>query len=219
MEQTAMVLLMGGKSCRMGTSKAWLLYEDEPFWKRIAAQLSDLGPLYLSVAPGQEMEGLAGFPLIRDEVEGIGPMGGIYSAMRQVTESSVFVCACDMPLMSRDYVRTLLEVWRQQNDSRLCRIPSGGKYPDADGSMVWEGLIVRGENGRVYPTAGIYHRCIYDRVERQITEGNYRMMDLLSKCRIRYVEENSLGSMARTLTNINTQKEYQEFLTKTLRQM
>ena len=46
----AMLLLMGGKSSRMGTSKAVLTYEGIPFWRRIATEMEECGPLYLSVA-------------------------------------------------------------------------------------------------------------------------------------------------------------------------
>ena len=45
----AMLLLMGGKSSRMGQDKAQLLLGGQPFWKKIAQELSACGRVYLSV--------------------------------------------------------------------------------------------------------------------------------------------------------------------------
>ena len=39
-QPAAMLLLMGGKSSRMGQDKAQLLLNGQPFWKRIAQELS-----------------------------------------------------------------------------------------------------------------------------------------------------------------------------------
>lgn len=211
---TAMLLLMGGKSSRMGTSKAWLLYQGIPFWKKIAAELEACGPLYLSVARNRKKEGECLMTeqgclmmtqnrepaertggtekrMVTDEVDGIGPMGGIYSAMRQIEEPSFFVCACDMPLMSRHYVEALLKVWRRISVEEE-----------------WDGLMVRSGDGRIYTTAGIYHKRMLPRLEKQICQENYRMMGLLRGSRICYLEEESLGNLAEALTNVNTMEDY-----------
>lgn len=205
-----MLLLMGGKSTRMGTSKAKLLYNGVPFWKKISEEMSSCGPLYLSVArtpvvsemaseterfgsvPMSAAEDeLAGYRLVQDEIDGIGPMGGIYSAMRQIREESFFVCACDMPLMSRQYIETLLEIWRG--------LPAEEE---------WDGLMVRDKEGRIYTVAGIYHKRMLSDLEARIHEGNYRMMALLRNRRIYYVEEERIASFSEALTNVNTMEDY-----------
>ena len=202
----AMLLLMGGKSSRMGTSKAILTYEGIPFWKRIATEMEACGPLYLSVAriPGEEevpeevspweesvWQQLRKHRLIEDVVEAVGPMGGILSAMEQIKEEAFFVCACDMPFMSQEYIRILSDTWRQINAEEE-----------------WDALMVRNADGRIYTTTGIYHKRLMPRFQQRIAEGNYRMMALLRENRVYYLEEESLGEARKALENINTMEEY-----------
>ena len=204
-KKTAMQLLMGGKSSRMGTSKAMLSYKGVPFWKHITEEMSHCGPVYLSVAkvPQTEeetettpwsasvWEELKQYPLITDEVEAIGPMGGIYSALRQIKEDAVFVSACDMPRMNRAYIQYLLDTW-----NRISRTED------------WDALMIRGAEGRIYTTAGIYHKCLLPAIHTRIQEGNYRMMVLLRQSKIYYIEETALGSLGNALTNVNTLEDY-----------
>ena len=207
---TAMVLLMGGKSSRMGTSKAVLTYEGVPFWQRIGREMAACGPLYLSVAhiprSGEIPEKVSPWDdtvwqqlrehrLIEDVVEAVGPMGGILSAMDQITEDSFFVCACDMPFMSRRYIQTLLAVWRQINETEE-----------------WDALMVRNTDGRIYTTTGIYHKRLLPQLRQRIADGNYRMMALLRENRVYYLEEASLGEERKALANVNTMEEYKRLV-------
>ncbi|MCI8401689.1 MAG: molybdenum cofactor guanylyltransferase [Lachnospiraceae bacterium] len=188
--ETAMVLLMGGKSSRMGTSKAYLTWEGEPFWQRIAREMAGCGPLYLSVAADfADPELSSSYRLIRDEVEAAGPMGGLLSVMGSLSEDAFFICACDMPLMSRGYIRRLLRLWQERQGE-------------------WDGLMVKSAGGRIYTTAGIYHRRLLPAVRERIAVGNYRMMALLRDSRIWYLPEEELGEDQKALTNLNTMEEY-----------
>ena len=204
----AMLLLMGGKSSRMGTSKAVLTYEGVPFWRKIGTEMAACGPLYLSVAriPRSDEDPSEVSPwgaevwtqlqehrLIEDVVEAVGPMGGILSAMEQITEDSFFVCACDMPFMSRRYIQTLLAVWRQINESEE-----------------WDALMVLGADGRIYTTTGIYHKRLLPQFRQRIADGNYRMMALLRENRVYYLDEESLGEARKALENVNTMEDYKK---------
>lgn len=198
--KVGMLLLMGGKSTRMGTSKAELLYEGEPFWKRIAGQMAACGPLYLSVAKdgadaAKEQGCVSCCGVVSDEVEAVGPMGGIYSAMRRLEEDAFFVCACDMPLMSRAFIEALLACWRERSEKEG-----------------WDGLMVRNRQGRIYTTAGIYHRKMLPLLEEKIRRGSYRMMAFLKECRIGYLEEESLGEISMALVNVNTAGDYEKLI-------
>ena len=206
----AMLLLMGGKSSRMGTSKAVQTYEGIPFWRRIATEMKECGPLYLSVAriprKGEVPEEVSPwddnvwkqlheYRLIEDVVEAVGPMGGILSAMEQITEDAFFVCACDMPFMNREYIRILQETWQ--------RITAEEE---------WDALMVRNADGRIYTTTGIYSKSLAEQFRQRIAEGNYRMMALLRENRVYYLEEESLGEAKKALENVNTMEEYKRLV-------
>lgn len=209
-QNVAMLLLMGGKSSRMGTSKAVLTYEGIPFWKRIATEMESCGPLYLSVAriprlgeipeevspwDASVWQQLQEHRLVEDVVEAVGPMGGILSAMEQITEDAFFVCACDMPFMNRDYIRLLSDTWRQ--------ITAEGE---------WDALMVRNGDGRIYTTTGIYSKRLADQFRQRIADGNYRMMALLRENRVYYLEEENLGEARKALENVNTMEEYKRLV-------
>ncbi len=191
MDRIAMVLLTGGNSIRMGTSKAGLVLDGKTFEERIADELAKCGPVYLSVSKDTDPSPLwERFPRVADAAEHIGPMGGISAVFHQTDEDTLFVCACDMPFMSADYVRALCRIMSESDDE-----------PDA--------VLVRGRGGRLYTTAGIYSRRLLPDIDRRIENGDYRLRDLLAAHSVRYVEEDTLGGLQKALANINTAKEYE----------
>ena len=195
----AMLLLMGGKSRRMGRDKAFLPWGDSYLWEKITGEMEACGPVYLSLAagtpedfPGRERH--RNYVLLRDEAEGMGPMGGICSAFNQTEEEAFFVCACDLPRMDRRYIETLMGLWS--------RLPEEAGY---------EGLFVcSGE--RLQPTAGIYHRRLAEALGRSLREKKCRLSSFLAARRLFYLEEEKLGDLAASLANINTPEDYSALL-------
>ncbi|MCD8156100.1 MAG: molybdenum cofactor guanylyltransferase [Clostridiales bacterium] len=192
METLAILLLTGGYSTRMGQNKANLKIGNRTFVEKIAAELSSCGPVCLSVSADVKPELIAAdYPSIVDEVPHIGPLGGICTAMRQIPADQFFVCACDMPFMRAAYLQHLIRIREQ--------LPPGS----------WDALLVRDQNGRIYTTAGIYHRRLLPQIEKQIREGNYRLRDRLSADSVFFINEENLGELRNCLININTMDEYQ----------
>jgi len=192
MDRIAMVLLIGGNSTRMGTSKAELVLDGQTFAERIAGELAACGPLYLSVSadtPHVPLHDI--YPCLTDEVAHVGPMGGISAVFHQIDEDACFVCACDMPFMTKDYVSHLSGIW------------------DSVSPESYDALLVKGANGRIYPTGGIYHRRILKDLDLEIQKENYKLRDLLAAHRVFYVEEDSLGELKNALINVNTIKDYE----------
>ncbi len=128
----AMLLLMGGKSSRMGQDKAQLLLGGQPFWKKIAQELSACGRVYLSVNQTRDGKALEGYPIIRDVVPDCGVMGGLYSAFQAIEEDLLFACACDMPFVNRQFVQWMLNRWEEE----------GRK------GRQWDGIVVCGDDGK-----------------------------------------------------------------------
>ncbi len=225
MNSLAILLLAGGYSRRMGQNKANLTMEGQTFAEKIAAELSSCGPVYLSVSADIAPDFKANteqYPRIVDEIPHIGPLGCISAAMHQTDADAYFVCACDMPRMNAAFVRHLIRIWEQINK---CSHPQSGSVfssqtnPDFSSqpysekrlsSDSWDALLIRGQIGRIYTTAGIYHRNILPLIEKQIQEKNYRLRDLLTESNVFFLKENSLGELKSCLTNINTMEEYQK---------
>ena len=155
----AMLLLMGGKSSRMGLDKAQLLFDGQPFWKKIADELSACGKVYLSISQTYDSAVLGGYPYIRDEIPDCGIMGGLYSAFHAIEEDLIFVCACDMPFMDHRFVQWILGRWEEDTHKGLC----------------WDGIVVYEDGRRTYTTAALYHRRILGKLEENVREKRLRM--------------------------------------------
>lgn len=176
------LILTGGKNSRMrGAIKLFLDYRGRPFLDYIKDAMSSLPKVYLSVNRTADYEG-TGLPLIVDEFEAIGPIGGICSALRRVPEEAVLVSASDTPFLSKRAVEALAEAYRRS-----------GKLT----------LAVSG--GRVQPLLGVYPKGVLPVLERMIERGGYRLRDILDEVEHEPVE---LPGSDPSAENVNTPAEY-----------
>ncbi|MEF9958468.1 MAG: molybdenum cofactor guanylyltransferase [Niameybacter sp.] len=181
----AMLLLMGGKSSRMGQNKAWLTYKGVPFWEGLVEELKSCGPVYLSV-DCKANKPCEDYPVLIDAYREIGPLGGIYTALSQIPEPYLFVCACDMPHVDRSFIQKLMS------------------YVDER----WEGVMVQDRQGRAYATAGIYSKKMLPLMKKMIEEKNYRLQYLLRQSHVCYVTLEEMGMAENVVMNVNTPEEY-----------
>jgi len=175
------LILTGGRNTRMeGNVKLFLHYQGKPFYEYLREALSDLPEIWLSVDAREKFTQI-GLPMVEDEIPGIGPMGGLLTAMHQIDAEAFFVCASDMPFLSRETVRQLLQTWKE------CGI-----------------LTVAATPQRVHPLPGVYPRALLPQLESLAASRQYRMMGLLERtpCRIAVVEHED------SVRNINTMAEY-----------
>ena len=143
------ILLVGGRSTRMGRAKATLDWHGEPLAARVARVLARAvgdGPVVAVAAPGQELPPLpAGVMLASDPSEGAGPLQGLavgLAALRAHADvafaSSVRRPAPARPLRPRGAGRAAR--WRRRRGAGRAR-PS----PAAGGGVPY---AARGRRGR-----------------------------------------------------------------------
>ena len=196
-KSAAMLILMGGRSTRMGTDKAQLLFEGQPFWRKIAGELSDCGEVYLSVSQTRDTQHLNQYACIRDLVPGAGVMGALYSAFHSIPEDLIFICACDMPYMNRSFVQWLLKRWHAEEKN--------GK--------LWDGIAVCEENGRIYTSAALYHRRICTQIDNNIRQNHLRMHTMVrDEANMLLVPSREVQEFISCFRNINTPEEYVQFV-------
>lgn len=104
-EQYSLVLLAGGKSSRMGSDKAKLLYRGKTFTKMLLEKAKELGIVKIYVS-GYEEEGI---PTIWDVYKEIGPLGGLHACMSQITTPYCLVVPVDVPQIPKEILNSLLE--------------------------------------------------------------------------------------------------------------
>ena len=100
------LLLVGGKSRRMGTDKASLVFDGQPLLDRTLATITPQIPNYfLSVAHDDSRDT---HPTIPDLTPNPGPLGGIQAAFAHDPETAWLVIACDLPLFDKETLAHLL---------------------------------------------------------------------------------------------------------------
>ncbi|MEM7297567.1 MAG: NTP transferase domain-containing protein [Bacteroidota bacterium] len=103
------LILMGGKSSRMGTDKSELNYHGKPhveFMYELASSL--VSKAFVSVKDESAKPNFTDL-FISDSYELGGPINGILSAMTQFPDKAWLVLAVDMPFVNELTIRQLLE--------------------------------------------------------------------------------------------------------------
>jgi molybdopterin-guanine dinucleotide biosynthesis protein A len=103
------MLLVGGKSRRMGTDKATLMMAGERLWQRQLGVLHELAPEKLWISARARPDWCPeDIEVILDQPPSRGPLSGIAAALARLQTSHLLVLAIDMPQMTVEHIRKLL---------------------------------------------------------------------------------------------------------------
>ena len=176
------VILVGGKSRRMGTDKAFLEIEGKPLFERVLSVFT--GTFARTILIGGDAGRFAryGLPVFPDIYPG-SALGGLYTGLVQCDTPYVFVSACDIPFPSSSVVRYLASL-RQDFDA-----------------------VVPTAADRFEPLFAVYSRNCRLPMQRLLEQGNVRIFDIYPEINVRYVPLDELARLdggERTFENINT---------------
>jgi len=189
MNKIGAVILVGGKSRRMGRNKAYLSINGEFFLSRLLAQLKEFEEVLLS-ADSAEKYACENIKIVEDIYPGCGPIGGIYSALRCCRSDYLLALGCDMPLFQKElahYMTAFVDA-----------------YHDAF-------VLVTREN-HAQPLCAIYSASAADILEEQIKAGNYRLLDSFQKMRVKYIPLRCSIFDDSIVRGANTPEEYDAIL-------
>ncbi len=101
------ILLAGGMSKRMGREKGIMKIGDQFLYHYPLKVLEDIcDEIMISTCKNSAMTW--DYPTVCDEMEGIGPMGGIYTCLKASANDINIVLSYDMPLVSKELLEYLL---------------------------------------------------------------------------------------------------------------
>ena len=107
------IILVGGKSTRMGVPKATLPFGPELMIQRVLRLLSQVArPVIVVAAADQVLPSLpSAAHIVRDRREGRGPLEGIRAGLEALEGRSeaAYVAGCDVPTLRAGFVRMLAE--------------------------------------------------------------------------------------------------------------
>jgi molybdenum cofactor guanylyltransferase len=188
------IVLCGGKSTRMGTSKALLPFGPETMLQRVVRILAEVAsPIVVVAAVDQPLPELPRQVIIaRDEQEGRGPLEGLRAGLKALpTDVEVaYVTSCDVPLLEPAFVREMLNL--------------------ANGFDI----AVMEIDGFPHPLSAVYRRSVLTDVEDLLATNRLRPVFLFEQVKTRRVrpDEITADPELRTLRNLNTRKDYEQAL-------
>jgi molybdopterin-guanine dinucleotide biosynthesis protein A len=133
-------VLAGGTSHRFGHSKVLVPLAGAPMasWGVRTLQAADL-PVGV-VSDDEGVEAALGVPTRPDLEAGLGPIGGLWSALQWAEERGdhgVLLIGCDMPLVSAALVRTVRSPCARCTDRPAWQRSSAGSGPRTDRCEGW----------------------------------------------------------------------------------
>ena len=199
---TAGVVLAGGRSSRMGTSKAALEWHGSTLLRRTAGILARVtnGPVVVVRAPGQDLPHLPEGTLIAvDPREGKGPAQGIAAGLAALRGRAdiAFICSTDMPFLHPAFARRVLRVLEDSETTDVA-LP-----------------LARGFR---QPLAAAYRVSLAERAERLVAEDQLRPAFLFGQCTVETLDDAALKQdplLAAldpdldSVVNVNTPEDYQ----------
>ena len=193
--RTGGIVLCGGRSSRMGAPKAWLPFGGELMLPRVVRVLREaVGPVVVVAAPGQDVPPLpAGVVIVRDDVEGRGPLGGLAAGLAALegAADAVYLSSCDVPLLTPAFVRRVVSLI---GGASAC-VPRAGD--------------------RLHPLAAAYRVEVLPVVREMLAANRLRLMDLFDLVPTRVIGAEELADIdpeLRSLRNVNTPAEYEAAL-------
>jgi molybdenum cofactor guanylyltransferase len=194
---TGAIVLCGGQSKRMGTSKAHLAFGAETMLQRIVRLLSTVvSPTVVVAAPGQTLPALpAEVAVTRDEQEGRGPLEGLRAGLKALPDGvpAAYITSCDVPLLVPAFVARMIEL-----------------ATDYD-------VAVMDIDGFPHPLSAVYRRNTLPHVEALLAADRLRpvfLFDLVRTRRVTPAEMAGADPELLTLRNVNTRADYLDALAR-----
>lgn len=178
-------VLAGGKSSRMGTDKALLVFQNEPLLGHMKKLIEPFcNQVFIS---GHNSE-YAGFdaPLIPDVFPECGPISGLYSCLKFSSSEWNLIVSVDSPFVNEELF-SLLDSHATGCDCVIPKHKSG-----------------------VEPLLGIYNKKCLPVIEEMIHAGDFKLMNLLARLNTSYIDCNSLiHKYPRLFFNLNCLEDFQ----------
>jgi molybdopterin-guanine dinucleotide biosynthesis protein A len=107
---TSGVILAGGKSSRMKFNKAFAEIGGRRVIDIIIQKFNGVFDETIIISNDPDEYAAMGLPVYTDIYPRLGPISGIHAALSYAACETVFVLGCDMPFMSMDLVKFMLEL-------------------------------------------------------------------------------------------------------------
>jgi len=183
-------ILVGGASSRMGVNKALLEISGASLLHRTARLLQPLVTEVTVIGP-PECYSQMGLRILPDDRPGLGPLGGIATALRVSSSPWNLIVGCDLPYLTGEWLHFLLR--RALASSADALLPETARGPE--------------------PLCAMYHRRCLASILSAIERNNLKITQGLSACVVESIpqaEWKAFDSGGRLFKNMNAPADYEE---------
>jgi len=180
------VILVGGKSRRMGRDKAFLELEGKPLVERLLSVFKECFSEIILVGDNGQRFSNYDVPVFTDIYPG-SPLGGIYSGLYHSTNRSIFVASCDLAYPNSAVIQ------------QICSLTNG--Y-DAVVPVLSHGFET---------LCAVYSKNCLPAMQAMLEGGNHRIFDLYPQINVRSVPYAQLAIAdkdGRAFLSVNTPDEF-----------
>jgi molybdopterin-guanine dinucleotide biosynthesis protein A len=183
------IILAGGKSSRLGRSKALQVIEEKSLIQRVVDRLTILSTeIIIATARGEAIpcSSAVRIKTVADIYPGRGPLAGIHSGLIASSSSQAIVVGCDTPFLSVG----LLEYMTQ-----IC--------------YTFDVVVPRIKD-KLEPLCAVYSKSCLVPIQELLEQDERRIRKLFSMVKVKYIEEHELNRFdPRHLSffNINSQND------------
>ena len=182
-------ILVGGKSSRMGSNKAFLELKGKTFIELQIELLREIfDDIFISANTSSEYEHL-NLSIFKDVYPGNGPLGGIYTSLINSSSLHTFMLACDMPFIGPELINHLKDLTKE-----------------------YDVVIPKSEKG-LEPLHAFYSKKCIDPIKRSLEEDNLRITSFFPHVNVKIVELDNLNlsdSFKNSIKNLNTRDDYED---------
>jgi molybdenum cofactor guanylyltransferase len=182
----AAFILAGGRSTRMGTDKALVMFEGRTLLVHALDVARTVSSDVRIVGDAAKFAAFA--PTVEDIFPGCGPLAGIHAALRASSSDLNLMLAVDMPFLTPDLLRYLAD--RARNSPATVTVP----YCAAGNQ----------------PLCAVYRRAFTQTAENALKQGRYKIDALFVRESTEVITEEELkgkGFSAEMFRNLNTPDE------------
>lgn len=183
------IILAGGVGKRFGKEKSNIILGDFTILKILIKTLSLVFSEIIIVTREDQQLFFPDVQIESDIFPGKGSLGGLYTGLVKSSNPYNFVCACDMPFISKDVIHILL---KEINN---------------------EDAVVPKINGHFEPLSAVYSKTCIDIIRTSIETNHLKIIDLFDKFNFKQIDDCEFRRIDPNLYsffNINTKEDYQQ---------
>ncbi|MEG6522629.1 molybdenum cofactor guanylyltransferase [Desulfotomaculum sp. 1211_IL3151] len=181
------VILAGGSSSRMKTNKALLQLNGKPMLTIIIEKLQPFFQEIIIISNTPAQYANYNLPIYTDIFPNRGPLSGIHSGLKNITNQAAFFVACDMPFLDSSFAIKLTDYLGQFQ----AVVPRQGKY--------------------LQPLHAAYRKDCLPAVEQALQLECTKIRSFYDLVEVKYYDliDNADYNWEKIFFNVNTPEEYQ----------